>query len=185
MLRKVDVRTRSNRPNESVKQISIRSFLDTWEQFPRMETRFDDIQEEEWDRWRCLLRPDIISCRGYYRRRARKSTWRRTKGTLNALVTSTPRRRGVFTLPFFSSPSEYRTRSIERKKKVGEKKIQNWRGSRGISPRNIANIQIFRGQHEILIFLWKNAPLTFCTPSLFRSKQQFKIRSMEFLTANL
>lgn len=131
MLRKVDVRTRSNRPNESVKQISIRSFLDTWEQFPRMETRFDDIQEEEWDRWRCLLRPDIISCRGYYRRRARKSTWRRTKGTLNALVTSTPRRRGVFTLPFFSSPSEYRTRSIERKKKSWREENSKLEGEQG------------------------------------------------------
>lgn len=39
--------------------------------------------------------------RGYYRRRARKSTWRRTKGTLNALVTSTPRRPRCSPFPFF------------------------------------------------------------------------------------
>ena len=41
---------------------------------------------------------------GYYRRRARKSTWRRTKGTLNALVTSTPPRPTCVHPSLFSFP---------------------------------------------------------------------------------
>lgn len=73
-----------------------------------------DDTRKEWNtvRWypgirmgSVSLRPSVaryhLCGRGYYRRRARKSTWRRTKGTLNALVTSTPRRPRCSPFPFF------------------------------------------------------------------------------------